>query len=339
MNVRSGPSGKIVVSGSIAFDYLMTFPGKFSEVVVPDRMHRLSVSFLVDEMRRVRGGVAPNIAYTLALLGADAAVLGTAGPDAADYRAWLESEGVDVSGLVICEDLFTASFFVSTDSEQNQIATFYAGAMARARELTVRHYGAWNVATCLVGPNDPAAMLAHARECREMGIPFVYDPSQQVARLSGEEILEGMAGAAVLIGNEYEFGIIEKKTGLSEAELLSRVPVVVITRGEEGSTIALRGGTAENPDGAVTHRVPPAVVRGEALDPTGVGDAFRGGLLAARGKGLPWEVAGRIGSVAAVFALETTGAQPKRYSRVEFVERYRRDFGPDGEIGRLWTPA
>ena len=335
----AGKARKIVVTGSVAFDYLMTFPGKFSDVVVPDRMNRLSVSFLVDEMRRVRGGVAPNIAYTLALLGADAAILATAGPDAADYRAWLESEGIDVSGMTICEDLFTASFFVSTDVDQNQIATFYAGAMARARELTLRQYGVWNVSLCLVGPNDPAAMRTHAKECREMGIPFVYDPSQQVARISGEEIAEGLAGAAVLIGNEYEFGIIEKKTGLSETELLSRVPVVVVTRGAQGSTIALRGGTAESPDGARTIRIPPAAVRGEALDPTGVGDAFRGGLLAARAKGLPWEMAGRIGAVAAVFALETTGPQPKRYSRVEFVERYRRDFGPDGEVGTLWKVA
>lgn len=335
----TAPEKKIVVAGSVAFDYLMTFPGRFSDVVVPDRMHRLSVSFLVDDMRRVRGGVAPNIAYTLALLGAPAAVLATAGPDAADYRAWLEGEGVDVTGLVLCEDLFTASFFVSTDRDQNQIATFYTGAMARARELSLRQFPEGSVGLVLVGPNDPAAMLAHARECRELGIPFVYDPSQQVARLSGEEIARGLDGASILIGNEYEFGIVEKKTGLSEAELLSRVPVVVVTRGDEGSTIALRGGTPENPGAYRAIRIPSAKVVGAALDPTGVGDAFRGGLLAARAKGLPWELAGRIGSTAAIFALETLGPQPKRYSRVEFVERFRRDFGKDGEVGRLWVTS
>lgn len=333
---------RIVVTGSVAYDYLMTFPGRFADVVVPDRMHRLSVSFLVDEMRRVRGGVAPNIAYNLALLGHRPSILATAGPDAADYKAWLESEGVDVSGLTICEDVFTASFFVSTDLEQNQIATFYAGAMARARELTFRVFPPGSVALALIGPNDPAAMDAYARECRELGIPFVFDPSQQVARLSGEEILAGLEGAAVLIGNEYEFGIIEKKTGLSEAELLARVPVVVITRGEEGSTIALRGGTPDAPGGASTIRIPPAKLRGGALDPTGVGDAFRAGLLAARLRGLPWDVAGRVGSVAAVWALETVGPQPRRYSPEDFLGRFERDFGLAGAhagVEKLWRPS
>lgn len=333
---------RIVVTGSVAYDYLMTFPGRFADVVVPDRMHRLSVSFLVDEMRRVRGGVAPNIAYNLALLGHRPSILATAGPDAADYKAWLESEGVDVSGLTICEDVFTASFFVSTDLEQNQIATFYAGAMARARELTFRVFPPGSVALALIGPNDPAAMDVYARECRELGIPFVFDPSQQVARLSGDEILTGLDGAAILIGNEYEFGIIEKKTGLSEAELLAKVPVVVITRGEEGSTIALRGGTPEAPAGASTVRIPPAKLRGAALDPTGVGDAFRAGLLAARLRGLPWDVAGRVGSVAAVWALETVGPQPRRYSPQEFLARYEHDFGlagPHAGVEKLWRPA
>jgi adenosine kinase len=320
----------VVVTGSVAYDYLMTFPGKFVDVVVPDRMQRLSVSFLVDSMRRVRGGVGPNIAYTMALLGVRPVLMATAGSDAVDYRAWLEQQGIDVSRLRICEDVFTASFFVSTDLDQNQIATFYTGAMARAGELSFRDFDPGSVGLAIIAPNDPAAMAAYAAECRELEISFVYDPSQQVARLSGEELLAGIAGAAILIGNEYEFGVVEKKTGLSETEILSRVPVVIVTRGDEGSTIALRGGSAEAPDGAVTFRIPPAKVRGEALDPTGVGDAFRAGLLAARLAGLPWEVAGRVGSVAAVYALETVGPQPKRYARPEFVERYSENFGTSG---------
>lgn len=321
---------KIVVTGSVAYDYLMTFPGKFLDVVVPDKMHRLSVSFLVDEMRRVRGGVAANIAYNLVLVGAAARVMATAGPDATDYRAWLESEGVDVSGLRICEDVFTASFFVSTDQDQNQIATFYAGAMAKAAELSFRGQDHSDIGFVIVAPNDPAAMRKYAEECRELGIPFVYDPSQQVARLTSEDLLAGLEGAEILIGNEYEFGIIEKKTGLSEVEILGRVPVVVVTRGEEGSTIALRGGTPEAPNGAETLRIPPAKLNGEAVDPTGVGDAFRAGLLAARLKGLPWDVAGRVGSVAAVYALETLGPQPRRYTHAEFLARYRENYGGEG---------
>lgn len=322
-------SKRVVVTGSVAYDYLMTFPGRFVDVVVPDRMHRLSVSFLVDEMRRVRGGVASNIAYNMTLLGVRPTILAAAGSDAVDYRAWLASEGVDVSGLVIREDVFTASFFVSTDLDQNQIATFYAGAMAKARELSFRSLGTAAIELALVAPNDPQAMVNHAAECRELGIPFLYDPSQQVARLTGAELIAGLEGSAILIANEYEFGIIEQKTGLSEAELLSRVPVVIVTRGAEGSTIALRGGPPDTPDGVATYRIPPAKLRSTALDPTGVGDAYRAGLVAARLRGLPWEVAGRVGSVAAVYALETIGPQPRRYAVSEFLERYHESFGRD----------
>jgi len=332
---------RVVVTGSVAYDYLMTFPGRFLDVVVPDRMHRLSVSFHVDSMRRVRGGVAPNIAYTMALLGARPTIMATAGPDAVDYRSWLESEGVDVSAMRICDGVFTASFFVSTDLDQNQIATFYGGAMERAAELRFRDLGPGTIALAVIAPNDPRAMAAYAGECRSLGIPFVYDPSQQVARLSGEDLLGCLEGAALLIGNEYEFGIIEKKTGLAETEILGRVPVVIITRGAEGATIALRGGTPDAPEGAATIRIPPAKVGAGELDPTGVGDAFRGGLLTARLAGLSWEIAGRVGSVAAVYALETIGPQPARYGVRELLARYEQNFGLEGSQGveRLAQPA
>jgi adenosine kinase len=321
---------RIVVTGSVAYDYLMTFPGRFLDVVVPDRMHRLSVSFLVDSMRRVRGGVAPNIAYGLAWFGLKPVIMASAGVDALDYARWLAEEGVDTSELHISDDLFTASFFVSTDQVQNQIATFYAGAMARAVDLSFRAFGPGTVSLAVIAPNAPEAMSKYAEECRTLRIPFVYDPSQQVARLSGSELLQGVDGAAVLIANEYEFGVIEMKTGLSQAQILERVPVLIVTRGEEGSTIALRGGAGDGGDGPVTHRIPPARLRATALDPTGVGDAFRAGLIAARQRGLPWEVAGRVGSVAAVYALETVGAQPKRYAIADFLERYRENYGDEG---------
>lgn len=318
---------RVVVTGSVAFDYLMRFPGKFQDVVVPDRLHRLSVSFLVDEMRRVRGGVAPNIAYGLALFGVTPTILATAGQDAGDYRAWLGEQGVDVSDMKLCDDVFTASFFVSTDEEQNQIATFYAGAMARASELSFRPYAPGAVALALICPSDPKAMRLHANECRELGIPYVYDPSQQVARLDAEDLLDGLDGAAMLIGNDYELGVIEKKTGLSEIELAAKVPVLVITRGEEGATIALRGGSSGEPGGARTIRIPAALLRTEAVDPTGVGDAFRSGLVASRLRGLPWEEAGRVGAVAAVLCLETLGPQPKRWTLDELLARYAESFG------------
>jgi adenosine kinase len=309
-----------VVTGSVAFDYLMTFSDRFLDVLVPDRMHRLSVSFRVDAMRRVRGGCAPNIAYSLARLGADAVIMATAGSDAREYRDWLAEAGVDVSLLRIHDDIFTASFFVTTDRDQNQVGTFYSGAMDRARDLSFDAVDPAAVAMAIIAPNDPQAMARYARECRALRIPFMYDPSQQVAQLGGEDLLAGLEGAAIFIGNEYEFGVIEKKTELVEAELRARVPVLIVTRGSEGSTIALR-------DGAQTITVPAARVEATEVDPTGVGDAYRAGLLAARLAGLPWDVAGRVGSVAAVYALETIGPQPQPYTLAEFRARYQANFG------------
>ena len=211
---------RVVVTGSVAFDYLMTFSDRFLDVLVPDRMHRLSVSFRVDAMRRVRGGCAPNIAYSLARLGADAVIMATAGSDAREYRDWLAEAGVDVSLLRIYDDIFTASFFVTTDRDQNQVGTFYSGAMDRARDLSFDAVDPAAVAMAIIAPNDPQAMARYARECRALRIPFMYDPSQQVAQLGGEDLLAGLEGAAIFIGNEYEFGVIEKKTELAEAELL-----------------------------------------------------------------------------------------------------------------------
>ena len=325
---------RVVVTGSVAFDYLMTFSDRFLDVLVPDRMHRLSVSFRVESMRRVRGGCAPNIAYSLARLGAEPVIMATAGSDAREYRDWLAAAGVDVSLLALHDDVFTASFFVTTDRDQNQVGTFYSGAMDRARDLSFHDLPPNRVAMAVIAPNDPQAMARYAGECRALGIPFMYDPSQQVAQLTGEQLLAGLEGAAIFIGNEYEFGIIEKKTGLTESELLARVPVLIVTRGGDGSTIALRGGTPDAAGGVTAVRVPPARLDAPALDPTGVGDAFRGGLLAARLAGLPWAVAGRVGSLAAAYALEASEPQPKPYSLAEFRARYEANFGP-GDVPQL----
>src|SRR6266540_1100164 len=249
-------SGRVVVTGSVAFDYLMSFPGRFVEHLIPDLLSRLSVSFLVDEMRRVSGGCASNIAYSLALLGETPLLFATAGRDASDYRDRLAREGVDVSGLILHDDIFTASFFVSTD--------------------------------------DPAAMARYTAECRRSGIPFLYDPSQQVARLSGEELREGLSGAAILVVNDYEFGILAHKTELSREDLEDRIPVVVVTHGALGSTTSVCGEEGET----VRHAVPAARLEKEAIDPTGVGDAFRAGLIRGFRIGAPWATAGRMGSVA-----------------------------------------
>ena len=326
------PDGRIVVTGSVAFDYLMTFPGRFTEHLIPDRMSRLSVSFLVDDMRRVPGGCGPNIAYGLALLGERPLLFATAGADAVEYRDRLAREGVDVSGLRLEDDVFTASFFVSTDQDQNQLASFYTGAMARARAWPLSSIDRESIAFVVISPNDPPAMAAHAADCRKRGIPYLYDPSQQVTRLSGDEMREGFRGAAILIVNDYEFGILGHKTGLGLAELIGDVPVVIVTHGPDGSTIHVRedGGRVES------HAVPAAKVEGEAVDPTGVGDMYRAGLLRGRRIGASWPVAGRIGSVNAVFGLEALGPQPPRYTPGEFLARYRRNYGDTTELERLF---
>jgi adenosine kinase len=327
-------SGRVVVTGSVAFDYLMTFPGRFVEHLIPDRLSRLSVSFLVDEMRRVPGGCAANIAYGLALLGEKPLLLATAGKDAAEYRETLAREGVDVSGFVLHADLFTASFFVSTDRDQNQLASFYTGAMARARDLSICKLEGPRIALVVVSPNDPAAMARYAAECRQARIPFLYDPSQQVARLSGEELREGSAGASILVVNDYEFGILTHKTGLSQEELESRVFALVVTHGAEGSTISV----SDDRSSRRRYQIPAARLERAAIDPTGVGDAFRAGLIRGLRLGAPWPVAGRLGSLAAVFGLEAEGPQPPRYSLEEFGARYVRSFGEERWLERLRRP-
>jgi adenosine kinase len=334
VSATGAPQGRVIVTGSVAFDYLMRFPGHFVEHLIPDKLKRLSVSFLVDEMRRVPGGCGPNIAYGLALLGERPLLLASAGQDAAPYREALAEAGVDVSGLVLHADVFTASFFVSTDRDQNQLASFYTGAMARARELSIADAGPAAGCLAIISPNDPAAMERYTQECRRLSIPFLYDPSQQVARLSGEELREGMRGAAMLIVNDYEIGIVSQKTGLSAETLEDLVPVLVATHGAQGSTISV----AEQ-DGRQRHKIPVARLDSEAVDPTGVGDAFRAGLVRGMRLGLSWEVAGRMGSVAAVFGLEAPGPQPPRYLIEDFIARYERNFGSEPSLQRLRNTA
>jgi adenosine kinase len=323
--------GQVVVTGSVAFDYLMRFPGRFVEHLIPDRLSRLSVSFLVDDMRRVPGGCGPNIAYSLALLGETPLLFAAAGNDAAAYRDRLGKAGVDVSGLLLHDDVFTASFFVSTDRDQNQIASFYTGAMARARDLSLEMLDASEIGLVVISPNDPAAMARYSSECRDRGLPFLYDPSQQVARLTGEELREGLTGAAILVVNDYEFGILAHKTGLTREDLQEIVPALVVTHGEQGSTIWV----SENGAPMRREEIPPARVEAEAVDPTGVGDAFRAGLIRGLRMGGSWSVAGRIGSVAAIFGLEAIGPQPPPYTKEEFRERYARNFGCDPVLENL----
>jgi adenosine kinase len=315
----------IIVTGSVAYDYLMSFPGRFSEHILPDQIHQVSLSFLVDSMRKQRGGCAPNIAYSLTLLGERPTVMATVGQDFGEYRAWLEEAGVDTSAIVEVADEFTSSFFVNTDQDNNQIASFYIGAMGKADTLSFHDLDHEAIAVAIVSPNAPSAMIKYPRECQELGIPYIYDPSQQIVRLSGEELLEGARGARILIVNQYEFGMIKSKTGLSSEDLLALPGSTIITRGEAGSTIYAGDQCLSIPV------VPPEPL----VEPTGVGDAYRAGIIKGMLRGLSWQTTGRIAALAATYVLEQHGTQSHHYTLAEFVARYRRFFGDTAELQSL----
>jgi adenosine kinase len=312
----------ILVSGSIAYDYIMTFPGRFSDHILPDKLDVLSVSFLVDSMQRRRGGCAPNIAYSLALLGERPRILGAAGQDFAEYRAWLEAQGVDTSWIVEIADEFTSSFFVNTDLASNQIASFYTGAMSRSSDLSFHDVDCSDVDLAIISPNDPVAMMRYPVECQDLGIPYIYDPSQQIIRLDGEALAEGIRGARLLVVNDYEFGMLQNKTGLGSDELRALAPTTIITMGEKGSVIY---------DGDTVYEVP-AAQPDQIIEPTGVGDAYRAGVILGLMRGYSWETTGRISSLVATYALECDGTQGHCFTLPEFATRYRASFGDAAEL-------
>jgi len=314
----------ILLSGSIAYDYLMTFPGLFQEHILPERLASISLSFLVDSMSRQRGGTAPNIAYTLALLGERPRLIATVGEDFEEYRAWLEKHGVDTAWAKVIPGKYTASFFATTDQSNAQIASFYPGGMADAASLSIKSVEK-RPDLVVISPTDPSAMKLHAAECRELGIPYLYDPSQQVLRLEGEELACDMEGAHFLFVNDYEFGLISKKTGLDLDGMLKHVDIIVVTRGEHGASIY-----ADGKEIAI-----PAVSADRVVDPTGVGDAFRAGFLTGYARGWDWQLCGQMGAVAATYCIEQNGPQNHRYTREEFVQRFRKHFDDGGKLREL----
>lgn len=312
----------IVVTGSVAYDYLMFFPGRFREHILPEQIHQISLSFLVESMRKQRGGCAPNIAYNLALLGERPTVMATVGHDFGEYRAWLEDAGIDTSAIVEVEGEFTSSFFVNTDQENNQIASFYMGAMGWADRLSFHNLALGDIDLAVISPNAPAAMVKYVDECRELGIPYIYDPSQQIIWLTGDDLRRGAEGAKVLIVNDYEFGMIKNKSALSEKELLALPEITIVTRGENGSTIYVEGEALNVP-----------VVQPEPLvEPTGVGDAYRAGVIKGMLRNLPWTTTGRVAALAATYVLEQHGTQNHCYSLAEFTARYQAIFGDTPDL-------
>jgi len=313
----------IAVSGSIATDYLMTFPGRFAELIDTERLHRLSLSFLVDELEIRRGGVAANICFGMAQLGLRPALVGAVGHDFSDdYEAWLQRHGVDTASVHFSEERHTARFLCTTDLDEAQLASFYAGAMAEARTIELGPVQArlGGLDIVVVSPNDPEAMLRHTDEARRRNIPFVADPSQQLARLDGEQIRSLVDGAAYFIANDYERSLCESKTGWSTADILGRVGVQVTTLGAKGCIVEQAGQPplevpAVSPD------------EGATLEPTGVGDAFRAGFVTGRAWGLDLLRSAQVGSLLATRALESVGTQEYRIDRSNFVDRMAAAYG------------
>ena len=313
---------RIAVTGSIATDHLMTFPGRFSDQLVADQLHTVSLSFLVDNLDVRRGGVGANIAFGMGQLGSSPVLVGAAGADFDEYRAWLDRHGVDTESVRISEVLHTARFVCTTDADHNQIGSFYTGAMSEARLIELKAVAdrVGGLDLVLIGADDPEAMLRHTEECRSREIAFAADFSQQIARMGGEEIRLLLDGATYLFSNEYEKGLIESKTGWSDAEILAKVGHRVTTLGPRGVRIEAVG---EDP---VEVDVPEETAK---ADPTGVGDAFRAGFVSGLVGGVSNERAAQVGCMRGTRVLETVGTQEYELRRTHFLDRFTKAYGDD----------
>ncbi|MDJ0345979.1 carbohydrate kinase family protein [Streptomyces sp. H10-C2] len=305
---------QIAVTGSIATDHLMNFPGRFSEQLLADRLDKVSLSFLADDLEVRRGGVAANIAIGLGRLGIRPLLVGAAGVDFAEYGKWLEANGVDTTPVRVSETRHTARFVCTTDADQNQIATFYPGAMSEAREIELGPIAgrAGGLDLVLIGANDPDAMLRHTQECRCLGIAFAADPSQQLATLDGPSARQLVTGARYLFTNDYEASLLQERTGWTAQQVLDRVGTWITTLGADGVRIDRTG----EPTISV-----PAVLTTAPSEPTGVGDAFRAGFLA--GAAWKWtaERSAQLGCALATIVLESVGPQEYQLSAADLLGR------------------
>lgn len=311
---------RIAVTGSIATDHLMTFPGRFVDQLMPDKLNKIALSFLVDTLKIRRGGVGANIAFGIGCLGHRPLLIGTAGADFAEYRQWLEEHGVDTSGVRESQVHHTARFVGTTDADLNQIASFYPGAMSEDRDIDLGAVAAGQDGAdlVLIGASDPDAMISFTAQCREHDIPFASDTSWQLARMDGAQVRELVDGAAYLFSNEYEATLIEHKSGWTADQILDRVGVRVTTLGADGARIERAGQPAS--------LVAP-VTAVEPKEPTGAGDAFRAGFLSAIAWGLSLERAAQLGNLIAVHALETIGTQEYELKPAQVAERLAAVYG------------
>ena len=312
----------IVVTGSIATDHLMKFPGKFSEQLLADHLQKVSLSFLVDDLVVHRGGVAGNMAFAIGVLGGDVALVGAAGKDFDEYRGWLTTHGVDCDNVLISDSAYTARFVCTTDEDMAQIASFYPGAMSESRDIKLSDVSSRKdeIDLVIVGANDPEAMFLHTEECRALGLPFAADPSQQLARLSGDEIRKLIDGATYLFTNDYEWDLLLQKSGWTEAEVMSQIKLRVTTLGPKGVDLV-------SADGATVHV--DVVPETHQADPTGIGDAFRAGFLTGRAAGLSLERSAQLASLVAVLVLEATGPQEWTWDKAAAITRISEAYGAD----------
>ncbi len=307
----------VLVSGSLAYDRIMDFPGRFRDHILPEKIHVLSVSFLVNTLRENFGGTAGNIAYNLCLLGFKPTVISYAGRDFDRYRAWLDSKGVDLTRVKIDDADVTASAYIFTDQDNNQISGFHPGAMRQATEFKGETLTADNNETIgIITAGNVADMANYASEFQRLGIPYVFDPAQQIPALTAEQLSHGINGARVFIGNDYEIDLVLKKTGLSKSAVLAKVEMIVTTLGEKGSLIETKGQRIDIP------AVKPTMVK----DPTGAGDAYRAGLIMGLLAKHPLEVTGRLAALSAVYPIEQYGTQNHSYPFEEFTHRYQKSF-------------
>jgi len=308
----------------------MDFPGYFKDHIMPEKIHVLNLSFLVNTMKRNRGGVASNIAYTMALLGAPPALFASGGAnDWAAYEAELLKLGIDTRFVEVVPDEFTATCYITTDMDNNQITGFYTGAMSRDKQRSLKSVPRDELDLVVIGPTEPEPIVQFTRECQEMGVPYVYSPIWQIIRMSGDELAEGLRGAKVVVANDYEYELIKDKTGLDQHGILDNAEMVVTTKGKHGSVILTHDEVA----------VVPAATPTNVLDPVGAGDAYLGGLVYALNAGMDIHRAGRVAALAAVYAIESYGTQAHFYTREEFAERYKEDFGEEPVITEALTAA
>jgi adenosine kinase len=311
---------KIGVAGSVGLDHLMTFSGKFTDSLVAGSLQKVSLSFLVDSLDVRRGGCAANIAFGMGVLGLNPVLIAAVGKDWADYDAWLSRHGVDTSHALVSTTLHTAHFVVTTDQELNQIASFFPGAMSEARniELSPIMEKVGRLDMMVISPDDPEAMLRHSEVCRQQGIAFAADPSQQMARMTGEEIKLLIDGASYLFLNEYELALAMQKTGWTDLEILERVKYRVVTLGSMGAKVESAAGEF------VQVGCPKEKAK---IDPTGVGDSFRSGFIAGLAWGLSHERCAQLGALIATYVIETLGTQEYRFTPAEFVARFAESYG------------